>query len=169
VFCWSQNVIKVGVKFVGAKSTEGASLAVIYEEVPALATEYSNNQQNISSEFIRPAEPTEGASTKTHQQVAPTETSDQYQHSSAEKTNIGYSDEVQPSNFNHNSVAVSSLYEQQVILLGKLQASPEIQLSSALSDSTAVEVIDEEIIPKFRTPSILTTKPQVLSKQYIAL
>jgi hypothetical protein len=114
VFCWSQNVIKVGVKFFGAKSTKGASLAVIYEEVPALATEYSNNKQNISFESIRPAEPTEGASTTTHQQVAPTETSDQYQHFSAEKTNIGCS-EVQLSSFNHNSVAVSSLYEQQVI------------------------------------------------------
>ena len=141
--------------------------AVTISEVPTLAVDYSNKQQNNPSESIRPAEPIEGASTVT-QQVAPiSETSDQHQHSSAEQTNIGCS-EIQPSSFNVNSDAVSSLREQEVTSPDKLQAFPEIQLSSALSDSTAVEVIDEEIIPHFRTPSGKTTKPQVL-KQHTAL
>jgi len=142
--------------------------AVTISEVPTFAVDYSNKQHSSSSESIRSAEPIEGASTAT-QQVAPiSETSDQHQHSSAEQTNIGCS-EIQPSSFNVNSDAVPSLCEQQVTSLDKLQAFPEIQLSSALSDSAAVEVIDEEIIPHFRTPSGKTTKPQVLSKQHTAL
>ena len=64
---------------------------------------------------------------------------------------------------------LSFLFANSKLHLDKLQAFPEIQLSSALSDSTAVEVIDEEIIPHFRTPSGKTTKPQVLSKQHTAL
>jgi hypothetical protein len=133
-----------------------------------LAAEYSDSQRNILTESIRPAEPIEGASTAT-QQVAPiSKKSDQHQHSSAEQTNIGCS-EIQPSSFNVISVAVSSLCDQQVTSLDKLQASPEIQLSFALSDSTAVEVMDEEIIPQFRTPSIMTRNSQVLSKQHTSL
>ena len=142
--------------------------AVTISEVPALVVDYSNKQPNNPLESIRPAEPIEEASTAT-QQVAPiSETSDQHQQSSAEQTNIGCS-EIQPSSFNVNSDAVLSFREQQVTSLDKLQAFPEIQLSSALSDSTAVEVIDEEIIPHFRTPSGKTTKPQILSKQHTTL
>jgi hypothetical protein len=145
--------------------TEGASIVFIYEEVPSLTLDYSDNQQNIPSESIRSADPIEGA----NQQVAPiSATADQHQQSSAEQTNIVCS-EVQPSSLNHNSLAVSSPCEQQVTSLDKPQALPDIQLLSALSDSIADEVINEEIIPQFRAPSGTTTNPRVLSKQYFVL
>ena len=142
--------------------TEGASIVFILEEVPSLTLDHSDNQQNIPSEsIIQSAEPIEGA----NQQVAPIPAkSNQHQQSSAKQTNIERS-EVQPSSLNHNSKSVSSLGEQQVISLNKPKASPDIQLLSALSDSIADEVINEEITPQFRTPSGTTTNPKVLSKQ----
>jgi hypothetical protein len=148
------------------KLTEGASLAVIYEETPLLTMDYSDNQQSIPLESIRPAEPIEGASSTTNQQEAPVSTPlHQHQHSSVEQTDRGCS-EIQPSSFNHNSAAVSSPLDQLDTSLDKSQASQKVRLLFTLSESTSNEVIDEEITPQFRTPSGTTTKPQVLSKQY---
>jgi hypothetical protein len=64
---------------------------------------------------------------------------------------------------------VSSLHEQSVSSLDKPQASPDIQLLSALSDAIADEVIDEEITPQFRTKNGTTAIPQVVSKPYFVL
>ena len=146
------------------KLTEGASLAVIYEETPLLTMDHSDNQQSILFESIRPAEPIEGASSTTNQQEAPVSTP-LHQNSSVEQTDRGCS-EIQPSSFNHNSAAVSPPLDQPDTSLDKSEASQKVRLLFTLSDSTADRVIDDEITPKFRTPSGTTTKPQFSSKQY---
>jgi hypothetical protein len=148
------------------KLTEGASLAVIYEETPLLTMDHSDNQQSIPSESIRPAEPIEEASSTTNQQEAPVSTPlHQHQHSSVEQTDRGCS-EIQPSSFNHNSAAVSSPLDQPDTSLDKSQASQKVRLLFTLSESTSNEVIDEEITPQLRTPIGTITKPQASSKQY---
>ena len=128
--------------------------------------DYSDSQQSIPSESIRPAEPIEGASSTTNRQEVPVSTPlHQYQHSSVEQTDRGCS-EIQPSSFNHNSAAVSPPLDQPDTSLDKSEASQKVRLLFTLSDSTADRVIDDEITPKFRTPSGTTTKPQFSSKQY---